>query len=166
MRAGPGQGESYYIESPELHALFVATKQWDKKLYAELRAGLRDAAKPLVAAVKAEIGRIPSSGRYRTGVRAGLQAGTRASIRASSAKSAGVRIVTSPSRLPAGKRPLVRAFNKQSSRHPTFGGGYVTQAGRPYFGSVILAHQESVRREMVAAVERAAAALAREVESK
>lgn len=165
MRAADrsGGGDSVYIESEDLHRLFVATKDFDRALYTELRKSLRDAAKPIVDDVKRGIGEIPSSGRYSTGVRAGLAAGTRASIRASSAKTAGVRIQTSPSRLPANKRPLAKAMNLRSFRHQVFGGAWVAQAGRPYFGTAVLAHRDEVARESLAAVERASDKLRRQV---
>ena len=170
----PGDGEAFRIESEDFHALFKATRDYDKKLYAELRKGLRIAAKPMVDDVKAEIGRIPSSGKYRGSIRAGLAAGTRASILASSARTAGVRILTSPSRLPANKKPLAKAMNKATFRHPVFADPervrnantrrarlaaritgrslgswvWVEQQGRPYFGATIARHFDEVRDEM------------------
>lgn len=183
----PGDDESFHIKSKEFHALFVATKDFDKKLYANLRKGLRDAAKPIVDDVKSEIDNIPSSGKYGTGVRDGLKAGTRAGILASSAKTAGVRIVTSPNKLPAAKRPLAKAFNRKkgSFRHPVFANPdqvrdsrtrfaralmrirrqdpgswvWVDQPGRPYFGEVIKQHFDEVRKEMQDAYLRTAAEL-------
>jgi len=169
------------IESKDFHALFTATRDHDRRLYAELRKGLRLAAKPMVDDIKSAIDTIPSSGRYRSGVRAGLKAGTRASILASSARTAGVRITTSPSKLPAGKRPLAKAMNRTAFRHPVFadpervrnsrssGGGvvggrvqswvWVEQPGRPYFGEVIGKHYDDTRQEVERAYLRAAADL-------
>lgn len=162
------------IESADFHKLFIATKDADKILYRDLRKALRDAAEPMVADVKQQIGQIPSSGKYRTGVRAALQAGTRASI-STSERRAGVRIVTSPRRLPPNKRVMAKALNKEKFRHPVFADParprslrsravnamnrirvklgkepvksweWVEQEGRPYFGKVITSHKDDVR---------------------
>lgn len=152
------------ISSPEFHHLFVVARAWDRTLYTNLRKQVREAGKPLVAAVRDEIDRIPSSGRHHRGVRAGLKAGTRASILASSARTAGLRIVTTGNRLPAGKAPLVKAMNTTSFRHPVFGTSeYVAQAGRPYFATAILAHRDEVTRRVREAMDDAIDQLAASV---
>lgn len=170
------------IESEDFHRLFVATKDADAVLYRGLRKALREAAGPMVDAVKHEIDQIPSSGKYRSGVRAALKAGTRASI-SNSARRAGVRIVTSPRRLPPNKRPMAKALNKEVFRHPVFADPtrvrslrsrvvnamnrlrvklgqepvksweWVNQSGRPYFGATITAHTEDTRRRVQAVME-------------
>ncbi len=165
------------IESADFHNLFLATKDADKVLYRDLRKALRESAEPMVAEIKSEIGQIPSSGKYRSGIRAALKAGTRASI-SNSARRAGVRIVTSPRRLPPNKRPMAKALNKESFRHPVFADPtrvrslrsravnamnrlrvargeepvksweWVEQNGRPYFGATITAHTDETRRRV------------------
>ena len=177
--------DSFRIDSRDFHALFVATRDFDKKLYAELRKGLRTAAKPMVDDIKGEIGRIPSSGRHPGGVRAALASGTRASILASSARTAGVRITTSASKLPPGKRPLAKAFNKERFRHPVFADPervrnsrsrgarllaritgrslgswvWVDQPGNPYFNKPIESRADEVRAAMESAFWRTASEL-------
>jgi hypothetical protein len=177
MRAADrsSSGTELRIESADWLELFKATKDIDRRLYAELRKSLRKAADPIVSDVRAGIREIPS--KSNGGTRDALAAGTRASILASSQRTAGVRIVTSPNRLPAAKRPLAKAFNLEKFRHPVFAragavrrlasrlrGGepgqswkWVEQEGRPYFGAAILAHQQAVREDMEAAFIRTAA---------
>ncbi len=85
-------------------------------------------------------------------VREALARGT--SLAVTKAKSGGrVSIKTSPRLLPANRRVMAKAYNKESWRHPTFGNSEVwhEQSGNPYFGAVILEH----RRALAAAVERA-----------
>lgn len=181
MRAADrsSSGSELRIESADWLALFKATKDFDKRLYAELRRSLRKAADPLVSEVREGIRAVPSKSNAGA-VREALAAGTRASILASSQRTAGVRIVTSPNRLPAAKRPLAKAFNLEKFRHPVFAKDgavrrlsnrirlargadarqswtWVEQEGRPYFGAAILAHQQAVREDMEAAFIRTAA---------
>ena len=150
------------VRSEDFHRLFLATRDADRVLYRQLRAALRDAGKPIVSDVKRAIAAIPSSGRYHSGVRAALIAGTRVSISASQ-RSAGIKIVTSPSRLPAGKKPLAKAMNKPAFRHPVFGGGWAVQSGNPYFDQVISRHVADVHREVARAMEHTAEQIARKV---
>mgnify|MGYP000364350185 CR=1 FL=1 len=100
-----------------------------------------------------------------------------------SARRAGVRIVTSPRRLPPIKRPMAKALNKEVFRHPVFADPtrvrslrsrvvnamnrlrvklgqepvksweWVNQSGRPYFGATINAHTDDVRRRVKAVME-------------
>ncbi|GAA1787882.1 hypothetical protein [Agromyces lapidis] len=113
-------------------------KAYDKKLYAQMRKRIRDAGKIAVDKVRDELGKpAPSRGNHSVGARAGLAAGTRFSL-SFSAKRAGVRIVTSPSRLAAGHKGFALAYNKPNWRHPVYGSNeWVSQEGRPYFGKVI-----------------------------
>lgn len=172
-----GNTEEWRIDSAEWHELFKATRDFDTALYRELRSALRKAGGPIVTDVRAEIGKIPSRGVSKArathklksgkritltegGIRTRLQAGTRVGILASSARTAGIRIVTSPNKLPASKRALAKAMNKPTFRHPVFDtGGWVEQSGRPYFGAVIGKHADEVRDDMKRAFLRTAAQL-------
>ena len=184
--AGPSSGGGdgplpITIESAEFKALFDATKAADKKLYSAMRSKLRKAAAPIVADVKANIDQIPSSGRHRTNIREALKGGTRASMLAASERTAGVRIVTSPNKLPPKKRPLAKAFNRHQGefRHPVFADPdqprdsrtrgarllrklmgkdpgswkWVTQKGHPYFGEVVYKHRDQVVQDMRAVLD-------------
>lgn len=151
------------IQSSDFRAAAASAKGADKAIIRELRRGIRMAGDDAVRDVKAAIGEVPSSGRYSTGVRAALQAGTRVSISTASPRSAGVRIVTDPRRLPVGKRVLAKSMNLQSFRHPVYGKDeWVDQPGRPYFGAVILAS----RKRMEAGIWRSLATAEREVMAK
>lgn len=162
---GGGDDQIARVESEDFHALSVATKDADSVLYRGLRKAMREAGAPIVADVRAEIDKIPSSGRRSTGIRAGLKAGTRVAI-STSAKSAGIRIVTSPSKLPPGKRALAKAMNADHFRHPVFGRKeYVQQAGRPYFGAAIDRHRAEVRDRIEQVMADTAAELSRRVGS-
>jgi len=113
-------------------------KSYDKKLYAEMRKRIRNAGNIAVEKVRDELAKpAPSGGGSSVGGRAALSAGTRASL-SFAAKTAGVKITTSSSRLPAEHKGLLGAYNKASWRHPVYGGSeWVSQTGRPYFGKVI-----------------------------
>ena len=132
------------LTGPDFAALSAALKGADKKVQTEMRKAIRKAGEEAVRGIREEIGAIPSSGKHGTGVRAALAAGTTVSISARG-RSAGVTIKTSPSRLPGNKRPLAKAMNRASFRHPVFGGTYVSQAGNPYFGKVVAEHYPSMR---------------------
>ena len=161
---GSGTDQVVKIESADFHRLFVATRDADTVLYRELRKAMRAAGKPIVDDVRAEIDKIPSSGRYRTGIRTALKAGTRVAI-STSPRSAGIRIVTSPSRLPASKRALAKALNQPRFRHPIFGGKtFAEQSGRPYFGAVIGRHRDDVTRRIAAVMDDMGRRLERQVE--
>jgi hypothetical protein len=97
----------------------------------------------------------PSGGGYSAyslmpsvvGIRAALIAGTRDSV-SFTAKSAGVRIVTSGAGL--GEHiGMLKAYNKGSFRHPVFGNTslWVEQLGNPYFDKVI--ETDRVQGEMM-----------------
>lgn len=141
------------VDSADFHRLFLATRDADKVLYAQLRKAMRAIGKPLVDDVRSQIDGIPSGGGAGTGVRAALKAGTRVSI-STSAKSAGLSLVTSPTRLPQAKRALAKAMNTPAFRHHVFGGSeWVSQAGNPYFGRVVGQHVPDMHRKIRAALD-------------
>jgi hypothetical protein len=66
-------------------------------------------------------------------------------FRMGTGKSPFVRFAASGSKLPPARRAMAKALNKKSFRHPVFGdrtAPWVEQAGRPYFGAVILDERE------------------------
>ncbi len=119
--AARSQGDDFAITitGPDLVELLNAAKGADKKIATELRKAIRKAAEDAVGDVKREIGNIPSKSGGGA-VRAALQAGTRVQILASSPRTAGVKIITTGAKLPAKKKPLVRAMNRPTFRHPVF----------------------------------------------
>lgn len=118
--AGSNQGLDLRVDPAEFFMVARAARDADKRLYAAMRSEMRSEASELVGLIRAEIGRIPSSGSGRTGIRTALQRGTRASISVASARTAGVRIVTSAKFLPPRKRTLAKAMNLERFRHPVF----------------------------------------------
>jgi hypothetical protein len=152
------QGLSIRVDSAEFRRTMLSLRGFDKRIYALTRKRIREAAKPVVADVRAEL---RSGGPSETGMRDGLAAGTRASV--SIGKKAGVTIVTSPARLPRGKQQMARSWNNNSFRHPVFGDRqqWVSQTGNPYFESTILAHKAEFQRAVLAALQEAV----REVEA-
>lgn len=156
-----GDAQVVRIESADFHRLYMASKEFAPDLAKELRKAIRRAGGPIVRDIRSAIDEIPSSGRYRTGVRAALKAGTRVSI-STSRTGAGAKFVTNPSRLPAAKRSLAKAMNKAAFRHPVLGNreAWVEQAGHPYFGSTIYDHANEVRTSIAAAIQDAADRLA------
>lgn len=123
----------------------------------------------------------------RASVRAGLAAGTKVAVNTGE-KRPGIRITTSSAKLPPNKKIMLRLYNKETWRHPVFGDGarkikagrgalgalkaagdaahnkraaskWVTQRGRPYFGSVIVKHHDEARAAVVKALEEAVEAM-------
>lgn len=74
-----------------------------------------------------------------------------------------VRFVSSSRALPEQRKAMSRALNKKSFRHPVFGDTkhWVTQEGRPYFGSVILGNTAPLYDAIEKALDEAATALGR-----
>lgn len=158
--ANVGGDEVARVESEDFHRLYLAARDADRKLATALRKAIREAGKPIVSDVRDQIDQIPSSGRHSTGVRQALKAGTRVAI-STSARGAGAKFVTSPSKLPSAKRALARAMNKESFRRRVFGSDtWVQQAGHPYFSSTIYAHEPQVRAGIKQALEDVAGQLA------
>lgn len=86
------------------------------------------------------------------------------SFRVSTGKSGGQgKFVSSGKALPADRKPMFRALNKKSFRHPVFGDTkhWVGQAGRPYFGSVILGETDALFDAIESSLNEAARALGR-----
>jgi len=89
-----------------------------------------------------------------------LARGIRTKI-STSVRSPGVSIVATGRYLPAEKQAMVKAFNKASFRHPTFGNreAWVAQAGRPYFGAVLDWRKRQMQTAMGDALRDAAATI-------
>lgn len=138
------------IEPGSLRRLVQASRTWDKVARRDLRANLRGAADPAIAAVRAEVaGPTPPKADQRTArqikrgaavrtsaararnrniVRAALAAGVKASIKTGrvSKKTGdvtgeGIRIEATKKRLPPGKEPMLYLYGRDKFRHPVFG---------------------------------------------
>ncbi len=148
------------IDADEFGALFRELQQVDKKLANEVKKRLRNEAKPLVRAMQKAV-TDPTSKRsaritqvrtrQRTGERYEVRTNTSALVakgigfRMGTGRSPFVRFAASGSKLPPARRAMAKALNKKSFRHPVFGdrtAPWVEQAGRPYFGAVILDERE------------------------
>lgn len=161
---------SLSMTGPDFARLSAELRGADKRIQREMRKAIRKAGEDTVRDVRTAIMAVPSSGRSGTGVRAALAAGTNVSISARG-RTAGVTLKTSPSRLPADKRVLARAFNKTFFRHPVYPDptkprsdwGWANQPGNPYFGAVIGEHYAQMRSGVYAAMVVAQRQLAAEI---
>lgn len=147
------------VRAPDLRRLLADLKEFEPKLATALRRTIRNAGK--VAAEDSKRAVLSGPGSGRTGLRAGIAAGI--GVRVMTGRSTqGVRIVSTGSRLPANKKPMVKAYNQASFRHPLFGDTrhWYPQQGRPYFGSVIGAHRAQFQRAVQDALDEAARTIA------
>lgn len=141
---------SAQLAPADLSRLLRDTKAFDDAFYKATRKRLRAAGQEGVKDVQRRL--VTATSHSNTGLRKGLAAGTKVSIR-TGARTAGVTITTTGAKLPAGKQPMVKAYNQASIRHPVYGNRsvWVDQRGRPYFGSVL----DQRKRDMQTAVESA-----------
>ena len=149
-------GESIRIEAVEFSDLLRQAKEFEPALAKSIRKNIREAAKPAVEDVRRTVLETPTKGRT-FGVRRAIAQGV--GIRISAAKSGGgVNIAASGRKLPENRRAMVRLLNKPSWRHPVFGNReqWVTQSGRPYFGSVLYRYRDDIRDAVQRALDEAA----------
>lgn len=136
----PG-GMDVRLDTHEWFALKAELTKFDPALTRALRLKIRASAEVAVEAVKAQLREPTPEGNPSGPGRDALIAGTRVSI-SFSRRSAGAKITTSGSRLPAGHAGLLKVYNLASFRHPVFGTDtWVEEAGHPYFQKPI---EESV----------------------
>lgn len=180
LRGGSGSGD-YRIDAREFSQLMNDVKAFDRDLGLRIRKNIREAAKPIVRDMQDAV-TSPSSkrssrirvvkSRTRGGVRRDVETVTNTSrlvakgitFRVSTGKAGGAgRFVSSSRALPEQRKAMARALNKRSFRHPVFGDNkqWVTQEGRPYFGSVILGNTAPLYDAIENALDEAATALGR-----
>ncbi len=126
-------------------------KEFSPHLATALRRRLRLAGEATVEDMKAEIlnGPGPRSGGIRTAIASGIKTTV-----ATGQAHQGVRIQASSAKLSPKHRAMLRLYNKKSFRHPVFGRSpWVTEGGRPYFGSTIHRHEDEMRKAIVAALD-------------
>lgn len=115
----------------------------DKKILTGLRKQVKILGSGMVGAAKDAILQPPYGDNpdVSAGSREKVAAGMRTQLSLGK-NTAGVRIIAAPNRLDAKHRGFLAAYNTSSIRHPVFGNRavFVTQPGRPYFGSVIAKH--------------------------
>lgn len=171
------RGDGVRIDASEFSALLNDVKDFDKDLGNKIRKRVRDAGKPIVKKMQDAV-TDPTSKRSakivtvrtkrgqqveeRTNTAAAVAKGI--SFRVTSGKAGGSgRFVSSGKNLPADRKPMFRALNKPKFRHPVFGNRdeWREQAGRPYFGVVVLEEREELKKAISEALDEAAAALGR-----
>jgi len=118
--------------------LYADLRKFEPSLAVGLRRALKEIGGRAAKAVQDEL----NDGRGQIGADdiEGIKSGVSAKV-SFTAKSAGVKIVASASKLPTSDKGLLKAFNLQKFRHPVFGRGtrsvWVEQGGHPYFGAAI-----------------------------
>lgn len=175
-------GDSFEIraDSEDFGKVLKAIKGFDKNLSTAIRKRLRDAAKPALEHARKVVLQPPpahAEGRTRHGHNKRTVTRKKASVevdahtREAIAKGMGVRIVTRDGRtggvafaardsyLAGPRKPMVKAYNSKTWRHPVFGGKRVDQVGNPYFGNVLVTHREAFKKAVEAALEDARKAL-------
>lgn len=148
-----GPGVEAHVEIRNLGEILRDVKAFEPKLATALRRNIRNAAKAAADDAKAEV---IKGGASKTGLRAGIARGIRVSI-STGKRTNGVRITSTGAGLDASRKPMVKAYNTATFRHPTFGdtNNWQQQSGRPYFGSVIAAHKADVQRGVEQALDEA-----------
>ena len=146
------------LDPGDLGRLLREIKEFDNELKKATVRRLREVANPAVHQVRHRI--LTGTSHSNTGLRKGLAAGTKVSVK-TGARTAGVSITTTGAKLPPEKQPMVRGYDKATLRHPVFGhrDRWVTQRGRPYFGSVLNPLQPDAQEAIVQAVLDAAATI-------
>lgn len=125
------------IDPSELNRFKLQTDRYGNKLTTALRKKVKVAGQIGVDAVKAKL-ELPSpdGGPDTHKERDKLAAATKL-VLSFSAKSAGVKISTSLSKLSDAHKAIARAYNTEEFHRGVLGGGYEIQRGRPYFGAAI-----------------------------
>ncbi len=140
--------------------LFARTAAFDENQARLMRRNIRSAALSVVSDIQANL----RNGSYKTdaGMRQGISDGLKVSVSTVSKSRPGVRIIATKGKMPAGKAPMVRAWQRQTFRHPVFGNSavFVDQQGHPYFDATIEAHRDKVTQAVNEAMKQAAATLA------
>jgi hypothetical protein len=161
-------GYSVVIDPGQWYLLKQQLDAFDPELARALRRRIKNAGDTAAEKVRETL-RIPppTSGPDDTGGRDALAAATRVTV-SFSKRSAGARIATSARGLRNEHKGLLNVYNKKSFRHPVFADDnenrdewtWVTQEGRPYFGSVILkAMNDAVAAEIFDAIDDALKAI-------
>jgi len=90
------------------------------------------------------------------GTRKAIASSISATIPTAKSKTAQVTIRANAGKMPAGQKPMVKAYNSSKLfRHRVFGGDkWVYQAGNPYFGAEILARRDAMMRQIRAAMDK------------
>ncbi len=156
-----------HADTTEFKRLFAKSSEVEPKLKTALRRNIRIAAETLADASRLDVMNSPggtvSAKPHHTGLRMAIASGI--TVKVMTGARAGVTIVAGTSQMPAGKEPLVRAWeiggtSARGWRHPVFGKDkWVTQQGHPYFVKTIYAGRSAVTAAVEAAMLEAAQSL-------
>lgn len=136
------------FDARQLAGFLKALKAFEPDLATATRRNLRRTGVETIADMRSVVG---SGGPARAGISAGLKTAV-----ATGKRSQGVKIQGTAARIADGHKPMLRLWNKSSFRHPVFGTGkWVMQSGRPYFGSTIKRHEDSMVEAIMQALEEA-----------
>jgi hypothetical protein len=133
-----------------------------KELQRAMNKEIRDAAKPVVAELRAAAMTIPDVSLARRGDGDSLRRMLARATRAQTLQS-GVRLMVDKRKMPAGTESMVFAIERpQGWRHPVFGGGertraewaWVQQAGHPWFRPTVRRHERTFQRAVLNAMTR------------
>lgn len=127
-------GMDFRVDTSEWNKLYADLKEFDPKLRVALRREIKAIGEIGAEAVRKALSQPTPEGNPDGPVRDALKAATKVRV-SFSAKSAGVKIVTSGGGLPAGSSPMLHAYNSMAWRHPVFGdrSNWVTEQGHPFF---------------------------------
>ena len=134
-------------------------KAGEKDLLKELTRGIRETAKPIVAAQKHQVRDLPAHGARHTRLRGRVAGATRLQVR-TGGRAAGVRIRVAKK---AGLGLLPRHLNRGEWRHPVFGNRevWVTQTVPPgWFDRPAKAGAPAVRRRLLEVLDEVAEQIA------
>lgn len=175
-----GANELLTVDTRELRDLIKRLKEIeDNKLKARYRKALKDSARPAVEAVRKKVLEpAPSEGKrhdvgriyysrtkvnrktkekththHRMTTRQAIARGITSSMTARK-DSATVTVKASPRHL-ADRAGILKAYNKETFRHPLFGDQdhWYEQAGNPYFGEVLYRQRDAILARLKAAMD-------------
>ena len=134
------------LDPRSLSTTLRSIKEFSPALATATRRRLRAAGEGIVKDMRSAVtsGRLGGAGPS-SGMRQGVAAGLKVAVVAGQTRQ-GINIVAVSDKMPAGKAAMVKAWNSKSFRHPVFGdrSTFVSQAGRPYFGSVIASKKDDM----------------------
>lgn len=123
-------------------------KQFSPSLSTALRRRLRQAGADAVKDMRDTV----LNGSDGRGIRTAIASGIKTTVATGAARQ-GIRIEASGAKLSPKHRQMLRLYNKPTFRHPVYGRGpWVTQQGRPFFGSIIRRHEDTMRAAILDAL--------------
>jgi hypothetical protein len=153
--------DGFQFDATSFRNLGLELREFEPALYRGMRKQLREIGQQATEDIKAELAKSSPDGGPDTGRnRSLLAAATRVSI-SFGVRSAGAKITTSPSKLPAEHKSLLSVYNMHEFRHPVFGDKdtWQSQQGRPYFYGPVKKNLSDVAARMGEAIDDAMKAI-------